>query len=1444
MDLTTFHPAVRAWFSARFAVPTPPQARAWASIKAGRHTLVAAPTGSGKTLAAFLAAIDDLVREGIAGGLPDETRVLYVSPLKALSNDIQRNLEEPLAGIEAQLAAAGEPAARIRTLVRTGDTPQAARAAMRRQPPHILVTTPESLYILLTSDSGRRMLASVRTVIVDEIHALVGSKRGSHLALSLERLQALTDAPAVRIGLSATQKPIEAVARFLVGSPGVRPDGSADCAIVDTGYSRERDLALELPPVPLDAVMANDGWTLIYDRLARLIADHRTTLVFVNTRRMAERMARHLSERLGEDQVTAHHGSLSREHRLNAEQRLKHGQLRALVATASLELGIDIGDVDLVCQLGSPRSVAAFLQRVGRSGHSVGGTPKGRLFPLSRDDLVECAALLDAVGRGELDRVHIPAAPLDVLAQQLVAEVAGREWEEDALYDLVRRAWPYRDLPRETFDDVVRMLADGFATRRGRRGAYLHRDAVNRRLRARRGARLAAVTSGGTIPDQADFDVVLEPEGHRVGSVNEDFAIESLAGDIFQLGNIAYRILRVADGKVWVADAKGQPPNIPFWFGEAPARTDELSAAVSRLREGVEARLDEPEVAQRWLSEEIGLGETAAAQVTAYLGAARAALGGLPTLKRVIFERFFDEAGDQHLVIHSTFGGRINRAWGLALRKRFCRTFNFELQAAATEDAIVLSLGATHSFPLDEPARYLTPDTVREVLIQALLAAPMFEVRWRWNATVALAIARMRGGKRVAPQLQRMQAEDLVAVVFPDQLACLENIAGDREVPDHPLVNQTVEDCLTDVMDIDGLQRLLGDLAAGRIELLTHDTVEPSPLAQAVLVANPYAFLDDAPAEERRTLAVQSRRWAGYDNDDLGRLDPQAIERVRREAWPEVASADELHDGLMLLGFLTESEALPWKQPMAALTGDGRATRCDCGSARLWVAAERLTQLQAVHPHLQCDPPLAVPPELLRPWDGEGALRELIRGRLEGLGPVTAARLVSDLGVTVPPVASALAALEQEGFAMRGRYSGDAVDTEWCDRRLLARIHRYTVARLRAEIEPVPAADFMAFLLHWQHVSPEGRGEGEAALLAVIEQLEGFEAPAASWESDLLAARMATFWPHDLDALCQSGRVVWARIAPPKPSADGRGAAGPVRATPIVLTPRRRLDLWRRLGGASGEGSTSDTAQAVEQALRELGASFFDDLQHRTGLLRTQLEQALGQLVATGRAHADRFAGLRALVAPAQRRRRSERLRRQRNLPAGVEDAGRWSVLPPVRAPADTARGWRASGLGDEELETVARVLLRRYGVVFRRVLEREADHLPPWRELLRVYHRLEARGEVRGGRFVAGFSGEQFALPEAVGSLRRLRQQTHGDEFLVVSAVDPLNLVGIVTPDERVPSLAANRVLYRGGVAVATLVHGEVRYLADRLEPALQWRAREMLLQGAAVRHLRERAG
>ena len=1434
MKLQEFHPAVAAWFRERFEAATPVQERAWPAIRAGQHALIAAPTGSGKTLAAFLAALDGLVRDGQSGRLPDETQVVYVSPLKALSNDIERNLQEPLAGIRKHLVAQGCSDVEIRTFVRTGDTRTQDRRAMVRRPPHIVVTTPESLYILLTSSSGRDMLRTTRTVIVDEIHAVVGSKRGSHLALSLERLEALTGGRLLRIGLSATQRPIEDVARFLVGAR------DEPCTIVDTGHVRHLDLAIELPGSPLEAVMAGEVWGELYDRVAALATGHRTTLVFVNTRRLAERVARHLGDRLGADHVGAHHGSLSRDQRLQAEQRLKAGQLRALVATASLELGIDVGEVDLVCQIGATRSIAAFLQRVGRSGHGVGRTPRGRLFPLTRDELAECAALLDAVRRHELDAITIPENPLDILAQQIVACAACDDWAEDDLFALVRRAWPFRALPRDDFDAVLRMLADGFVTARGRRSAHIHRDAVHRRVRGRRGARLVAITSGGAIPDSADYQVILEPAGTPVGTVHEDFAIESMAGDVFQLGNTSWRILRVENGRVRVEDARGETPTLPFWLGEAPARTPEFSAAVARLRGEIESRLGDGvddggmRRAEQWLVDEVGVPAAGAAQLVTYLAASRAVLGVLPTQDTLVLERFFDESGGMQLVLHAPFGSRLNRAWGLALRKRFCRKFNFELQAAASEDAIVLSLGPTHSFPLEEVFGYLSPRSVRDVLEQALLVAPMFAVRWRWNATRALAVPRFRGGRRVPANLLRMQTDDLLTLVFPDQVACAENLAGPREIPSHPLVAQTVRDCLEEAMDLTRLQALLGRIETGGIRCVARDTTEPSPLAQEILNSKPYTFLDDAPLEERRTRAVLARRWLDPTAAaEMGAFDPEAIARVRAEAWPDPANADELHEALMLLGFLTPEEGgrePAWAAWFDELAAARRATTLHAPHSRLWIAAERVPLWRALAPGAVFEPEIAVPLEFEHTWERADAVRELVRGRLDGLGPTTSATLACDLGVPAPEADAALVSLENEGFVLRGRFSAGLSPgaIEWCERRLLSRIHRATLQRLRAEIEPVAAGDYLRFLLAWQHVTPPDRMTGVRGLGAVVEQLAGFVAPAAAWEDEILAARIDHYDPASLDALCASGRVLWTRRHPARAVRAGDAPrSGPVRSTPVTLVSRRDLAAWTAGGPEPAlEPRLSAEAGAVEALLAAQGAAFFDDLVAGTGLLRTHVERGLGELVALGRLSCDSFAGLRALLVPSSERRPLRPGRRTRPAAAfGIEDAGRWTRLQ------------RGGAWDDAALETIAHALLRRWGVVCRRLTDLEQD-LPLWRDLLRVYRRLEARGELRGGRFVAGFTGEQFALPEAVSALREVRRTAPAGELVSVSAADPLNVIGVLAPGARVAAVTSNRILYRDGVPLAVREGGVIRILQP-LEPAAEWQARQALVRRPAARLL-----
>jgi ATP-dependent Lhr-like helicase len=1316
------------------------------------------------------------------------------------------------------------------------------------------------------------MLETARTLILDEIHAVVGDKRGSHLALSIERLeqlvrqhseaQATQNGTLIRVGLSATQKPIEEVAKFLVGTQNVDTANNPNCAIIDSGHARKLDIAIELPESSLQAVMSGEVWDEVYDRLAQLIRQHHTTLVFVNTRRLAERVARHLGERIGDENIAAHHGSLAREHRLAAEQRLKSGELSALVATASLELGIDIGDVNLVCQLGSTRSIASFLQRVGRSNHTVAGFPKGRIFPLSRDELVECASIIDSVRRGELDRLEIPERPLDILAQQIVAAVAAEEWSEDGLFDTIRRAYPYRNLEREQFDSIVRMLAEGFSTKRGRRSTYLHHDAVNQRLRGRRGARLAAITSGGAIPDTADYAVVLEPSDLVIGSVNEDFAIESLQGDIFQLGNTSWRVLRVEQGKVRVEDAHGQPPSIPFWLGEAPARTHELSMSVSRLREEVAARIEilatddtdlnskvNLEPAHDWLTNDVGISRSAAEQIVEYLAGAKIVLGVMPSQDNLVLERFFDDSGSMQLVLHAPFGSRVNRAWGLALRKRFCRKFNFELQAAATEDAIVLSLGPTHSFPLDEVFHYLNSKTVRQLLCQALLDAPMWNIRWRWNVTRSLAVLRRRGGKKIPPQLQRMDAEDLLTAIFPDQLACAENLnAGQREIPSHPLVDQTVKDCLEEAMDVDGLERLLTSIERNEKNLFARDVIEASPLSQEILNARPYAYLDDAPLEERRTRAVFQRRWLDPETAaDMGKLDQGAIDRVRNEVWPEPRNADELHDALVELGFVTEEEGSGWQEFFEELKVDRRAAVLVAGDAgeppavpvkRLWVAAERLPQLTVVYPRAELQPPISAPESVARTtWTAEDALVEIIRGRLEGLGPVTVAELVTSSGLSNLEIETALLRLEAEGFVIRGKFTPGGTETEWSARRLLARIHSYTLNRLRQEIEPVATTDFIRFLLAWQKVTPDHQVEGPESLKAIIEQLEGIEAPAAAWEGELLPARMVEYDPAWLDALCLSGEVVWARLTPLYRSANENGerprGSGPVRNTPIALLRRKNFALWSAMFPQPSPTTTSEfstTTQLVYDYLSLRGASFFTDIVENTKLLRSQVEEALADLVANGVVVSDSFGGLRALLTPGSRKTQAAARKKHRQPIYDMVSAGRWSILQRSTV--------NQNSVDPALTEEVAWALLKRYGVVFKRLLEREGIALP-WRVLLRVYHRLEARGDIRGGRFVGNISGEQFALPDAIGMLRAIRRAGAQDSLISISAADPLNLVGIIIPGNRITAHTSNRVLYHDGAPIASFESGETHFLVE-LSRAMEWKAKSALMRKATRPELR----
>jgi ATP-dependent Lhr-like helicase len=1476
MTLQDFHPLIRKWFQGHFLAPTEAQRLGWPAILSRRDTLIAAPTGSGKTLTAFLASLDRLLRLALAGELRDQTYVVYVSPLRALSNDIQRNLQGPLSEILG-LARQEQPfCPDIRALVRTGDTPAKDRQRMLRYPPHILVTTPDSLYLVLTGKKSRELLRQVETVIVDEIHAVARDKRGAHLALSLERLDALCAARPIRIGLSATQKPLEELAQFLVGASAPPP------VMVDIGHVRDMDLAVEVPPRELEAVCSHEHWAEIYERLVQLIGEHHSTLIFVSTRKLSERVAHQLTQRLGEDNVLSHHGSLSHKSRQRTEQRLKEGSLKAVVATASLELGIDIGHIDLVCQLGTPRSIATFLQRIGRAGHSLGLVPKGRLFALSREELIECMALIRAVHERRLDRVEIPKAPLDILAQQIVAATACEDWDEDALFERCRRAYPYRDLSRTDYDAVLEMLGEGIAPQRVRHGAYLHRDRVNRRLRARKGARLTAVTCGGAIPEIADYRVVTDDENRTfVGTLDEDFAVETNGGDVFLLGNTSWRVKHVRGGEVVVTDAHGAPPTVPFWRGEAPGRTVELSAEVARLREDA-VRLafrSSPSLttspphhptaspltthhsplttspltthdltAIDWLIQSCRISQHGAEQAINYVTAQHAAAGMVPTQRRLLFERFFDESGGMQLVIHAPFGTRINRAWGLALRKRFCRTFDFELQAAAGDNGIVLSLGAQHSFPLEQMFKLVPPHSARDVLVQAFLAVPFFTTRWRWNVTRALQLKRAVKGTRVPPHLQRMRADDLLSAVFPAQTACQENVVGDIEVPDQPLVKQTVDDCLREAADVDGWLAVLKEIESGAIELVGLDSREPSPFAHELLNASPYAFLDGAPLEERRARAVTMRRSLSVEAlRDLGRLDADAIDQVRSEAWPLVRDADELHDVLLSQGAMTIEQCQGWQEHFDELRSSGRATWVETSSGpSLWVATERWPLVQAVWPDARARPEVSVPPGVRNDWRREEAIAFLVRGQLECLGPTTGGALAQSLGLDPSDIEVALATLEMEGVVLRGRFTsppsqegdklsspawegGDTGGVEWCDRRLLARIHRLTLEGLRRQIAPVPPEQFVRFLVRYQHLQPQNKLRGQAGVLALLEKLAGFEAPAGHWEKWLLPTRLESYDPAWLDSLTFSGQVAWGRLRPLSSAAGSKANGRPMKAltrsTPITLMPRDQLAWLLPLAENIDDPTThhlpvtthqsplishqpplttqhspltthqlGSNAHAALEAFLRHGALFPAQLGSLLELVPSQVEDVLGELAAASLITSDGYPALRALIGVQTRKGRRAPRRFGPSRPhtptvSPSHAAGRWTLLRSALIPSVAA---------EQRTEHWCRLLLRRYGVMFRDLLANESA-APPWQELVRTYRRLEARGEIRGGRFVAGVSGEQYALPEVIPMLRSALD-VPDEKPLILPATDPLNVSGRIVPGPRVPALPGHSIIIAQG--------------------------------------------
>ncbi len=1448
------HPVVQEWFSNKFGTPTEPQMEGWPLILCGRPVLISAPTGSGKTLAAFLICIDQLVRKAIEGRLQAVTEVVYVSPLKALSNDVQKNLMGPLGEIQTLALQRGYFCPEIRTAVRTGDTLPKERQAMLKRPPHILVTTPESLYILLTAEKSRNHLRYVRTIIVDEIHAIADDKRGAHLTLTLERLDALVrgenrlSAGAMlvgasvapqRIGLSATQNPVEQVGKFLTG-------GSADtCAIVQLGQRRALDLAIEIPDQELGSIATHAIWESIYARLAVLALEHRSTLVFVNTRAMVERMAFQLGERIGQENVAAHHGSLSRKLRLEAERKLKEGEIRILFATASLELGIDIGSIDLVCQINSPRAIAAAMQRVGRAGHWRGATPRGRFFVTTRDDLVENAALIQAMRAGALDKLEIPAEPLDVLMQQIVACCAAEPWEEQALYAMVRRAFPYRHLTRTVFEEVLTLLSEGIVSSRGRYGAYILRDRVHGHLQARRGARIAAVSNGGTIPDTAIFQVIAQPEGVQIATLDEHFAVDSSPGDVILLGNTSWRIQKVESaGQVLVEDAHGQPPSVPFWTGEAPQRTLELSSFVSALRAEISARTpdvipgyisqEHRQVADTvaWLREQCCVPDAAAEQMIAYIVAGRAVLGAVPTLTTIIAERFFDEGGGMQLILHAPFGGRVNKAWGLALRKRFCRGFNFELQAAATDNGLNISLAEQHSFPLSDVFQFLTEQTVQELLQQASLTSPIFKARWRWDACRSLQLLRFQKGKKVPPQIMRTRGDDLLANVFPQVAACQENIEGDIKIPDHPLIREVMKDVLQEAMDLDGLTRILGAMHSGQIRCLAVDTTAPSQFSHELLNANPYAFLDDAPQEERRARAVAMRGTVpDHVLGEAGRLSPHAIAEVREAQWPDLRDEHELHDLLTTLTIVpvtvTEQKGTQnWPLFFERLIASGRASLGTVSTASslrtYWVAAERVSWLQTLWPELTLAD--ALPGIRMETLAAEEITRRAVQGWMMLLGPGSAQTLGERLGLAPSEVWKQLLQLEVAGTLMRGVFESrepvsEDHDVEWCERRLLQRIHKRTLSALREQVEPVTPAVYMQWLLGWQHVAPQTQLTGEQGLLEALRGLEGFEAPALEWERTLLPARVAGYDPRWLDWLCSAGVVGWGRVSQHS-AYQAAESGGPRRVIPTSVAPitffLREEALWmdmclsqRHITEASLASCLSGLALRLRACLEQHGAIFAADFTRICGAPAAEVSHALWELVAAGLVTADGFDSLRMLIDP-RRKQSAVGLANARRVNSPRNATGRWSLL--CAANTYTSESTRPESVGraaerrEAELASACLMLLRRYGVVFRDVLEREST-VAKWRELLPMLRRMEARGEVRGGRFIAGFGGEQFALPEALASLREARRALPPLIVSVeVAAADPLNLVGIVIPGERVAAVPGKCVVFnRASLAIAS---------------------------------------
>ncbi|HXN12770.1 MAG TPA: crosslink repair DNA glycosylase YcaQ family protein [Candidatus Acidoferrales bacterium] len=1403
--LDDFHPAVRAWFERRFDAPSRAQELGWPVIGAaidpsGFDVLLCAPTGSGKTLAAFMWAINGLVIDAARDALRDEVSVLYVSPLKALANDIRLNLEEPLHGVRDTGAESSLDLSRIRAGLRTGDTSASERTAMLRRPPHILVTTPESLFILLTSPKFREKLAGVRHVIVDELHALAGNKRGAHLALTLERLERFVtsrgNARPNRIGLSATLNPIEKLAGFLAGYEVTR-DGARSPRPIKIVRAddrvREMDLQVIAPGPELGPLATHPHWEAMYDEVARLIGEHRTTLVFTLSRRHAERVALNLQKRLGTDAVMAHHGSLARSERLIAEQRLKRGELKAIVATASLELGIDVGAVELVCQLDTPKSISAAIQRIGRSGHSLGATPKGRFFALTTDDLLECGAAVRAIRRGHLDEVEIPMGCVDIAAQQIVAIAAEEdEISEADLLRVLRSAYNFGDLDAAKLRHLLEQLAAELPERVMGAAPKIFFDRVNARVRPRRSARLSAITSGGTIPEAGNYDVVIESEGRKVGDVEEDFAQESSRGDVFSLGSMPWQIQRSSRGRLMVEPAPGMAPTLPFWLTEAGGRSPAMSAEISDLRHEIWNRLERNESAEEWLMDECAMSERAATQAADYVRRGVEALGAIPDDKTVVVERFFDGLGGTQIVIHTPFGIRLNRGLGLAIRKRLCQSFDFEIQASAIDDGVLLALNSRHSFPLDTLFSMLKARNARDVLIQAVLAAPMFEVRFRHVATRALAVMRSSRGKKVPAWIQRLRSQELLSSIFPGQQACFENRPGAIELPDHFVIQETIRECLEESTDLPRTIQLLEGIESSAIRTVAVDAIAPSVFAHRLLLAWDYSFLDDGERANRRSRTVTMNRGMAEDvfrKEDLSDLlsaeavDAVVAEVTGRTAGRKPRSRDESYELIRAHGSLTLAEVEERvgegaRAMLAELDTEGRI-------ARVSLAGESVERI-IVSEDKQI---------FAAAYDGgpndEAARAELVRRALKTSGPTTADEVATRLSIKMSAVEQSLAALEGQGAIFRGHFTrSDTI--QWCDRYNLERIHRMTLARVRAEIEPCADHEYAAFRLRWMHVGGTELPADQSGVATVLDQLSGIAATPEIWEHAILPARIAGYRPEMLDLVCMSGQMKW--VAVPGESVEG---AHPASVPSRITFVARKASLFVPHEVQAVEDAKQ---QAVLEALGAAGAQYLDEVAERANVSERDALSALWRMAAQGRVSNDNFAPLRMFADDRGAERALESVARRVTT--------RHDAAVRARLKSSLAGRWSLMRAGDDagDARELALKLLERHGILAREMLGIESTHIS-WSEIAFELRRLEYGGAIRRGWFVRSLSGEQYALPEAVEMLHAARNLIPAREKPVaLSAIDPANPYGVVIPGCGIAREAGNVIVLRGGRVVAGL--------------------------------------